>query len=62
MDSALLFVSQAVEERLSAPDATLQLSEFLEQSITQLGELTALVRGQLSSLERKVRCQGPRRY
>ncbi|GAX73618.1 hypothetical protein CEUSTIGMA_g1069.t1 [Chlamydomonas eustigma] len=49
-----IYWSMAVEERLSAVDATFQLSKFLEHSITQLGELTALVRGQLSPLERKV--------
>ena len=45
---------QAVETHLSAPNPPAVLSHFYEENVEQLASLTALVRGKLSPLERKV--------
>ncbi len=44
----------AVEERLSGHDAVNQMALFHKEGVAQLFELSSLVRGQLTALERKV--------
>lgn len=43
-----------METHLSAPNPPALLSHFYEENVEQLASLTALVRGKLSPLERKV--------
>lgn len=47
-----------METHLSAPNPPALLSHFYEENVEQLASLTALVRGKLSPLERKVGGRG----
>ncbi|KAG1666392.1 hypothetical protein FOA52_006501 [Chlamydomonas sp. UWO 241] len=48
-----IFWCQEVESRLAAPDALVQMPPFYVECVDQLAQLTGLVRGRLSALERK---------
>lgn len=52
-----IFWCQAVEQCFAAADPLVALQAFYKTGLSQLAELTALVRGELTSLERKV-CVG----